>query len=95
MLLDYVNINNKNHVRSIYRILNDLILLYERIINHTEHSSFSNFLTIEEKFFYNLNEDIENIRFTIKFEMLETKIIRLFYNKKNNSRLILKHYSSS
>ena len=32
MLLNYVNINYKNYVRSIHKILNDKIVLYERII---------------------------------------------------------------
>ena len=94
MLLNYTNINYENYVKSIYKILNDKIVLYEKIINHSKYSSFNNYLTIYEKFFYNFNEDIENITFSIKFEMTDTKIIRLFYNKRNNNRLILKHYST-
>ena len=40
-------------------------------------------------FFYNFNEDIQNITFTIKFEIIENKIERLFHNKRNNYHLIL------
>ena len=90
MLLNYVNINYKNYVKSIYKILNDKIVLYD----HRNYSSFNNYLTIDEKFFYNFNEDIENIKFTIKFEMTESYVIRLFYNKRNNNRLILKHFGN-
>ena len=89
MLLNHVNINYKNYVKSIYKILNDKIVLYEQIIDHRNYSSFNNYLTIDEKFFYNFNEDIENIEFTMKFEMTESYVIRLFYSKRNNNRLIL------
>ena len=89
MLLNHVNINYKNYVKSIYKILNDKIVLYEQIIDHRNYSSFNNYLTIDEKFFYNFNEDIENIEFTMKFEITESYVIRLFYSKRNNNRLIL------
>ena len=94
MLLNYVNINYKNYVKSIYKILNDKIILYDRIIDHSNYPSFNNYLTIDEKFFYNFNEDIQNITFPIKFKMTDSKIIRLFYNKRNNNRLILKHFGN-
>ena len=94
MLLNYVNINYRNYVRSIYKILNNEIVLYERIVDHSNYSSFNNDLTIYEKFFYNFNEDIQNITFSIKFEITKSYVIRLFYNKRNNNRLILKHYGN-
>ena len=94
MLLNYVNINYKNYVKSIYKIKNNNTVLYERIIDHSNYSSFNNHLPIDEKFFYNFNDDIGNITFSIKFEMTDTKVIRLFYDKRNNNRLILKHYST-
>ena len=67
MLLNCVNITYINYIKSIYKILNNKIVLYERIIDHSNYSSFDNYLTIDEKFFYNFNEDIQNIRFSIKF----------------------------
>ena len=94
MLLNYVNINYKNYVKSIYKILNDNTVLYERNIDHNKYSFFNNYLTIDEKFFYNLNEDIENIKFEMKFEMTKSYVIRSFYNKINNNRLILKHFGN-
>ena len=94
MLLNYVNINYKNYAKSIHKILNDKIVLYERIIDHSNYSSFNNYLTIDEKIFYNFNDDIQNITFSIKFEMTYIKVIRLFYNKRNNNRLILKHFGN-
>ena len=94
MLINYVNINCKNYVRSIYKISNNKIALYERNIDHSNYSFFNNYLTIDEKFFYNFNEDMQNITFSIKFEMIDIKVIRLFYNKRNNNRLILKHFGN-
>ena len=94
ILLNYVNNNHMNYVKSLYKILNGNTVLYERIIDHSNYSFSNNYLTIDEKFFYNFNEDIENIKFTIKFEMTELYVIRLFYNKRNNNRLILKHFGN-
>ena len=34
MLLNSVNINYKNYIKSIYKMLNDENVLYERIIDH-------------------------------------------------------------
>ena len=38
MLLNYVSINYGNYVKSIYKILNDKIILYDRIIDHSNYS---------------------------------------------------------
>ena len=51
MLLNHANITYKNYVESIYKILNDKIVLYERAIDHVNYSSFNNYITIEERFF--------------------------------------------
>ena len=93
MLLNYVNDNRINYVKSLYKILNDNTVLYERIIDHSKYSFFNNYFTIDEKFLYNFNEDIGNIKFSIKFEITESYVIRLFYNKRNN-RLIFKHFGN-
>ena len=89
------NLNKDNpKFRSIYKISNDDIVLIERNIDHRNYSSFNNYLTIDEKFFYNFNEDIQNITFSIKFEVTDIYVIRLFHNKRNNNRLILKHFGN-
>ena len=51
ILLNYVNINYKNYVKSIHKISNGKIVLYERIIGHINYTSFNNYLTIDENFF--------------------------------------------
>ena len=43
---------------------------------------------------FSFNEDIGNIKFPIKFEMTESYVIRLFYNIRNDNRLILKHFGN-
>ena len=94
MLLEYINVDHENYVRSICKILNDKIVLYERIIYHENYSYFNNYLTIDETIFYNFDEYVENITFSIKFEMIDIKIMRLFCNKRNNNRLISKHFGN-
>ena len=63
-------------------------------VDHSNYPFFNNYLTIDEKLFYNFNEDMQNITFSIKFEMTELYVIRLFYNKRNNNRLIHKHFGN-
>ena len=94
MLLNNVNDSRINYVKSLYKILNGNTVLYERIIDHSKYSFLDNYLTIDEEFFYNFNEDIGNIKFSIKFEMTELYVIRLLYDKRNNNRLILKHFGN-
>ena len=94
MLLNYVNDNHINYIKSLYEVLNGNTVLYEKIIDHNKYSFFNNYLTRDEKFFYNFNEDTENIKFSIKFKITESYVIRLFYNKRNNNRLILKHFGN-
>ena len=63
MLLNYVNINYRNYVKSIYKILNDKIVLYDKIIDHSNYSSFNNYLTIDEEFFIILMKIYKILRF--------------------------------
>ena len=63
MLLNYAKINYKNYVKSIYKILNDNIVLYNRIINHNTYSSFNNYLTIDENFFITLMKILKILHF--------------------------------
>ena len=43
MSLNYVNIDYKSYVKSIYKVLNDKIVLYKSIVNHSNYSSFNNY----------------------------------------------------
>ena len=63
MLLNYVNDNRINYVKSLYKILNGNTVLYERIIDHSKYSFFNNYLTIDEKFFYNLMKTLKILNF--------------------------------
>ena len=42
-------------------------------------------------FFY-FNKDVEKIKFVIKFQMLLPRVIKIWYIKNDNYRLILKNY---
>ena len=55
---------------------------------------FSDRVIIDENIFYNFTKDIKKIKFVIKFQMLLSRVIKICYIKKENYRLILKHYST-
>ena len=47
---------------------------------------------IDENIFYNLNNNVKKIKFVIKFQMILSRVIKIWYI--NNYRFILKHYST-
>ena len=92
--LEYENISERNYVKIIYQILdendNSLFIKSE---NNNEYSYFSNKIFINENILYNFNKPIDSIKFVIKFQMLLSRIIKIWYIKNDNYRLILKHYA--
>ena len=55
---------------------------------------YSNKIFIDEYIFYNFNKNVKKIKFVIKFIMLLSRVIKIWYIKNDNHRLILKHYST-
>ena len=50
-------------------------------------------MTIDDNIFYNFINDINQIKFIIRFQKLSSsRIIKIFYIKNNNYRLLLIHY---
>ena len=95
MLLEYENINEKNYVNIIYEIFDENNnSLYISTINNNDYQYFSNKVSIKENIFYNFTKNVKNIKFKIKFVMTAVKIIKIWYIKNDNYRLILKHYST-
>ena len=51
--------------------------------------------SIDDNIFYNFITDVRKIKFVIRFRNTSSsRIIKLFYTKNDNYRLILKHYST-
>ena len=63
MLLNYVNDNHINYVKSLYKMLNGKTVLYERIIDHSKYSFFNNYLIKMKNSFIILIKTLEILNF--------------------------------
>ena len=91
--LQYEDISERNYVKTIYEIFDDKNnSLYVKSTNNNKYLYFSNRVIVDENIFYNFTKDVEKIKFVIKFQMLLPNVIKIFYIKNNNYRLILKHF---
>ena len=92
--LQYENISERSYVKSLYQLFDENDnSLYIKSVNNNDYKYYSNKIFIDEDIFYNFNKNIKKIKFVIKFQMILSRIIKIFYIKNNNYRLILKHYS--
>ena len=92
--LQYNDISERNYVKTIYEIFDEYNnSLYIKSVTNNNYSYFSNRLIVDENI-YNFTRNINKIKFVIKFQMLLSRVIKIFYVKNNNYRLILKHYST-
>ena len=93
--LEYQSISNRNYVKTIYEIFdNNDDSLYVKSVNNNDYPYYSNKIFIDENIFYNFTKNIKEIKFVIKFQMILSRVIKIFYIKNDNYRLILKHYST-
>ena len=92
--LEYRNSNDRNYVKNIYEILDENDdRLYIKTISNDEYSYFSNKAIIDKNIFYTFTKNIKKIKFIIKFQKLsESRVIYLYYIKKDNYRLTIKNY---
>ena len=56
--------------------------------------SYTTFVFINKTIFYNFEKSINNLNIVISFRMVETKIIKLWYQPTNLDRLIVKHFGN-
>ena len=91
--LEYASISNRNYVKTIYEILDENDnSLYVKSVNNNDYKYYSNKLFINENIFYNFTKNIKKIKFVIKFQMILSRIIKIWYIKNDNYRLIIKNY---
>ena len=91
--LEYEDISERNYVKSIYELFDENDnRLYIRSITNNNYAYFSNRLIIDENIFYNFTKDIKKIKFVIKFQMLLSRVIKIWYIKNDNYRLVIKNY---
>ena len=92
--LQYEHISKRNYVKTIYEIFDETNnILYVKSVANDDYTYFSNRVIIDENIFYNFTNNVKKIKFLIKFQMVLPTVIKIWYIKNDNYRLILKHYS--
>ena len=91
--LEYQDTDDRNYVRTIYELFNETNdILYVKSITNNNYIYFSNKLIIDENIFYNFTKNVKKIKFVIEFIMLLSRVIKLWYIKNENYRLVIKNY---
>ena len=86
-------ISERNYVKTIYEIFDENVnRLYIKSVTNKDYAYFSNRVIIDENIFYNFNKVVKKIKFVIKFQMLLSRVIKIFYIKNDNYRLTIKNY---
>ena len=93
--LQYEDISEKSYVKSIYQLFDENDnSLYIKSVTNSNYTYFSNIVIVDENIFYNFTMNVKKIKIVIKFQMLLSRVIKIWYIKNDNYRFILKHYSS-
>ena len=93
--LEYEDISERAYVKTLYELFDENDnSLYIKSVDNNEYSYYSNKIFIDENIFYNFNKNIKKFKFVIEFQMLLSRVIKIWYIKNDNYRFILKHYSS-
>ena len=91
--LEYENISERAYVKTLYELFDENDnSLYIKSVNNNEYSYYSNKIFIDESIFYNFNKSVKKIKFVIKFQMILSRVIDVWYIKNANSRLVIKNY---
>ena len=91
--LEYENILERVYVKTLYELFDENDnSLYIKSVNNNDYSYYSNKIFINENIFYNFIKNIKKIKFVIKFQMVLSRVIKIWYIKNNNYRLIIKNY---
>ena len=93
LLLEYQDTDDRYYVKSIYELLDETNnSLYVKSVTNNDYLYFSNRLIVDENIFYNFNNNVKKIKFVIKFQMLLSRVIKIWYIKNDNYRLTIKNY---
>ena len=91
--LEYEIISERSYVKTIYELFDENNnSLHIKSVNNNEYSYYSNKIFIDENIFYNFTKNVKKIKFIIKFQMLLSRVIKIWYIKNDNYRLIIKNY---
>ena len=91
--LQYEDISERNYVKTIYEIFDETNnSLYVKSVANNNYTYFSNRVIIDENIFYNFTKNVKKIKFVIKFQMLLPRVIKIWYIKNDNYKLVIKNY---
>ena len=93
--LEYQDTDDRNYVKIFYELCDEYNnSLYIKSVTNNNYVYFSNKIIINDNIFYNFTKDIRKLKFVIKFQMLLSRVIKIWYIKNDNNRLILKHFGN-
>ena len=91
--LQYENISERAYVKTLHELFDENNnSLYIKSVSNDDYSYYSNKIFIDESIFYNFNKSIKKIKFVIKFQMILSRVIKIWYIKNDNYRLTIKNY---
>ena len=91
--LQYENISERAYVKTLYELFDENDnSLYIKSVNNNDYSYYSNKIFIDENIFYNFTKRLKKIKFVIKFQMILSRVINVWYIKNDNYRLTIKNY---
>ena len=93
IVLQYEDISERNYAKTIYEIFDETNnSLYVKSVTNNNYTYFSNRVIVDENIFYNFTKNVKKIKFVIKFQMLLSRVIKIWYIKNDNYRLVIKNY---
>ena len=93
IFLQYESISERSYVKTLNELFDENDnSLYIKSVNNNDYSYYSNKIFIDENIFYNFTKSIKKIKFLIKFQMVLSRVIKIWYIKNNNYRLDIKNY---
>ena len=91
--LEYENISERAYIKTLYELFDENDnSLYIKSINNSDYSYYQNKIFIDENIFYNFTKPVKKIKFVIKFQMILSRVINVWYIKNDNYRLVIKNY---
>ena len=85
--LQYEDISERNYVKTLFEIFDENDnSLYIKSITNNNYTYFSNRVIIDENIFYNFTKNVKKIKLVIKFQMILSRVIKIWYIKNDNYR---------
>ena len=91
--LEHQDTDDKNYVKIICELFDENDnSLYIKSVTNNNYVYFSNKLIIDENIFLNFNKNVKKLKFVIKLQTLLSRIIKIWYIRNDNYRLVINNY---